>query len=76
MIIPYQELSDDALRGIIEEYITREGTEHGDIECSLAEKVQQVSQQLKKGTIFILFDSNLQQCNIVTKNQLTDISSE
>ena len=29
MEIPYTELSDEALRGIIEEYITREGTEYG-----------------------------------------------
>jgi len=71
MIIPYQELSDDALRGVIEEYITREGTEYGDIELSLAEKVQQVHLQLRKGTIVVIYDGTLQQCNIMTKDNLT-----
>jgi len=29
MLIPYTKLSEKALRAIIEEYITREGTEYG-----------------------------------------------
>jgi len=39
MIIPWTSLSEDALRGVIEEFITREGTEYGLVEYGLSEKI-------------------------------------
>lgn len=70
MIIPYQDISSDALQGLIEEFITREGTDYGDMEYTLADKVEQVKQQLQQKQIFIIFDSFTECCNIVTKEQL------
>ena len=46
MIIPYKQISPDALQGLIEEFITREGTDYGEMEFSLAQKVSQVERQL------------------------------
>ncbi|MDA1371972.1 MAG: YheU family protein [Proteobacteria bacterium] len=66
MEIPFTELSDDALRGIIEEYITREGTEYGSEEFSLQQKIAQVREQLLLGKIKINFDADSQTCNLVT----------
>ena len=66
MEIPYTELSDDALRGIIEEYITREGTEYGSEDFSLQQKIAQVRGQLLLGKIKINFDADSQTCNLVT----------
>ena len=62
--IPWDELSEDALMGIIEEFVTREGTEYGDSEVSLEMKCQQVRQQLRDGEAFITFDEELQSCSI------------
>lgn len=56
MDIPPEELSDDALRGIIEEFITREGTEYGASEVSLETKVAQVAAQIRRGDVIIDFD--------------------
>ncbi len=56
MIIPYQQVSPDALRGLIEEFITREGTDYGWEETSLERKVQQVQAQLERGDVVIVFD--------------------
>jgi len=55
MIIPWQQLSSDALDGIIEEFILREGTDYGDIEASLAQKKLDIMQQLQAGTIVVVF---------------------
>jgi uncharacterized protein YheU (UPF0270 family) len=66
--IPWDELSEDALMGIIEEFITREGTEYGDSEVSLEMKCQQVRQQLRDGEAFITFDEELQSCSISAAN--------
>lgn len=57
MIIPYQQVSPDALRGLIEEFITREGTDYGWEETSLERKVQQVQAQLERGDVVIVFDA-------------------
>ena len=62
--IPWEEISEDALAGIIEEFVTREGTEYGDSEVSLATKCEQVKQQLRSGEAFITYDETLQTCSI------------
>ncbi len=69
MIIPYQELSPDALHALIEEFVTRNGTDYGSGEVSMAEKVQQVIQQLKKGEAVIVYDTKMETCNITTATQ-------
>ncbi|MCC5873872.1 MAG: YheU family protein [Gammaproteobacteria bacterium] len=56
MQIPPEQLSADALRGIIEEFITREGTEYGARELPLATKVAEVEAQLRRGEVVIDFD--------------------
>ncbi len=75
MIIPFQELSPEALQGVIEEFITREGTDYGETEYSLADKVEQIKQQLLNKQVFILFDEVTQRCNIITKDQLDQLTS-
>ncbi len=57
MIIPYEQLSADAVQGLIEEFITREGTDYGDVEFSLSEKVEHVRAQLINKEIVIVFDA-------------------
>jgi len=66
--IPWDELSEDALMGIIEEFVTREGTEYGDSEISLEMKCQQVMQQLRDEEAFITFDEEQQTCSISPVN--------
>ena len=68
--IPWRSLSPAALNGVIEEFVSREGTEYGETEVSLEEKVQQVMWQLEKGDVMITFDDQEQTCSIV---QLGDV---
>jgi uncharacterized protein YheU (UPF0270 family) len=67
MIIPYQQISPDALQGLIEEFITREGTDYGEAEFSLEQKVKQVERQLTRGDIVIVFDVATESVSILTK---------
>ncbi len=53
--IPFQDLSADALRGVIESFVLREGTDYGAHEYSLDEKVAHVMRQLERGEARILF---------------------
>jgi uncharacterized protein YheU (UPF0270 family) len=65
--IPYQELSSDALRSVIESFVLREGTDYGMHEYSLDQKVAHVMRQLERGEAHILFDPNTESVAIVTK---------
>lgn len=67
MIIPYRQLSDDALLGLLEEFVTRDGTDYGESEVPLARRVAQVRKQLERGEVCILFDPDSNSCNIVSK---------
>jgi uncharacterized protein YheU (UPF0270 family) len=62
--IPHQELSPDALRGVMEAFVLREGTEYGAREFSLDEKVAHVLRQLERGEARIFFDPNTESIDI------------
>ena len=64
MNIPYQELAAETLTAIIEEFISREGTDYGSHEISLEQKVQQVINQLQSGKIVVTFDPESQSCDL------------
>jgi uncharacterized protein YheU (UPF0270 family) len=72
MIIPHQRLSPDALRGVIEAYVTREGTDYGVQEVPLATEVFQVQQHLDAGTAVIVYDEATDSCTIQPTDQLSD----
>lgn len=64
MNIPFQELEAETLTAIIEEFISREGTDYGVHETSLEQKVQQVKNQLQRGEIVVTFDPESQSCDL------------
>ena len=68
MNIPYQELEAETLRAIIEEFISREGTDYGEHEYSLEQKVQQVRNQLERGDIVLNFDPETESCDLQAVN--------
>jgi uncharacterized protein YheU (UPF0270 family) len=63
-LLPDQ-LSSEALRGLIEEYVSREGTDYGPGEWSLEDKVEQVLAQIDRGEARIVFDLQQQSASIV-----------
>ena len=64
MNIPFQDLKVETLTAIIEEFISREGTDYGDHEISLEQKVLQVMNQLQRGKIVVTFDPKSQSCDL------------
>ena len=67
MIIPYEQLSDDALQGLIEEFITREGTDYGFEELSLSTKTEQIRNQLKRREVVVVFDVASESVSILSR---------
>lgn len=67
MEVPWQKLSDEALTAVIEEFVTREGTEYGARDYSLAEKVAQIRAQLQDGKLGLDYDSDSGSCQLFVK---------
>lgn len=65
IVIPYRELSPEALRGVMEAFVLREGTDYGEREVSLDEKVAQVLNQLERGEAQVIFNATLESVDIV-----------
>mgnify|MGYP000858160054 FL=1 len=63
-IIPVNKLSAHALKGVIEEFISRNGTDYGAIEASLETMVRQVKSKLKDGSAVLVFDDETETTNI------------
>ena len=63
--IPWDSLSETALRGIVEEFVTREGTEYGARPVSLDEKRRAVMRQLEAGEVLITFNDEDQTCSLI-----------
>jgi hypothetical protein len=72
MIIPHQMLSPEALQGVIEAFVTREGKDYGIQDVSLATKILQVRQQLDAGTAVLVYDEDTERCTIQPTHQLSD----
>ena len=70
MIIPHEKLEPVTLQSLIEEYVSRDGTDYGEIEVSLDERVAGVLQQLKRREVVIWFDPETESCTLLTREQL------
>jgi len=63
--VPYTELSAELLRAVVESFVLREGTDYGQRELSLEEKVARMIGQLKRGEASIVFDPDTDSVTIL-----------
>ncbi|MCP4756682.1 MAG: YheU family protein [Proteobacteria bacterium] len=68
--VPYNRIDPAALRALIEEYISRDGTFYGRIELSMDQKVDMVLKQLRSGDAIITWDLDSQTGSVVLKDDL------
>jgi uncharacterized protein len=65
--IPAEALSAEALLGVIDNFIQREGTDYGLNEISYDSKIDQVKRQIAKGKVKIVFDPNIESVSLMTE---------
>lgn len=61
MLIPPASLSLTALRSVVEEFVTRDGTDHSQVD----QRIESVLDQLALGSVELRFDETSATCNIV-----------
>jgi uncharacterized protein YheU (UPF0270 family) len=62
MHIPYMKLAPATLRSVIQEFVTRDGTDHSSVE----RRIESVLRQLEVGRAELHYDEQTETCNIVT----------
>jgi uncharacterized protein YheU (UPF0270 family) len=67
--VPHEQLSPEALRGVIESFVLREGTEYGERDVPLDTKIEQVLRQIERGEAQIMFDPNTETIDVVVKQR-------
>jgi uncharacterized protein len=65
--IPFADLTAELLHAVVESFVLREGTDYGEKEFSLEDKVAGVIRQLKKGEVKIVFDPETDSVTIAVK---------
>ena len=63
--VPHTELSSELLKAVIESFVLREGTDYGEREFTLEEKVARVVRQLERGEAQIIFDPETESVDVV-----------
>ena len=62
MHVPHTLLSPAALYAVIQEFVSRDGTDHSSIEC----RVKAVLTQLDSGNVELHIDGETKSCNIIS----------
>lgn len=69
MIIPWKEVESETLDSLIESFVLREGTDYGEQERTLTQKVADVKQQLQSGEAILVWSELHETVNIMPRGQ-------
>lgn len=67
MQIPMDRLDEETLTRVIEEFVTREGTDYGLSSPDLLAKVESIRRKLKSGEAVLCFDESSETCHILDR---------
>lgn len=69
MMIPWQDIAPETLDNLIESFVLREGTDYGEQERTLVQKVSDVKQQLHNGEAILVWSELHETVNIMPRGQ-------
>jgi uncharacterized protein YheU (UPF0270 family) len=69
MIIPHQQLDKETLNNLLEAYVLQEGTDYGEQEITLEQKVADVRTSLTNGKVVLVYSELHETVNVMAKEQ-------
>lgn len=69
MIVPWQDIAPETLENLISEFVLREGTDYGEVEVSLAHKIDQIKALLRSGDAVIVYSELHESVDIKLNNR-------
>lgn len=67
--VPAARLAEETLQALLEEYASRDGTDYGERELDLEEKVANLRRQLDAGELLILYDAGSEQWDLAPRER-------
>ena len=67
--VPWESISTQALNGLIEEFISRDGTDYGLSELRLEQKVSRAKKALAQRSVLIIVDVSAETTQIVSADE-------
>ncbi len=74
--IPLDRLRDDLLNALLEDYASRDGTDYGEVERSLTEKVGELRRQIERGELRVLYDADSEQWDLAVTEEARKLVGE
>lgn len=68
--VPYDQLAPETLRKVIEDLVTRDGTDYGDVEKTLEQKSAALLRLLESGAAKLVVDLATESIGLMTKEEL------
>ena len=75
IIVPWKDLPPDTLHNLIEEFVTRDGTDYGDTEIPTATKVEQGLAHMITEEFFVVFYDSSESVSVLSMEQLAEIEN-
>lgn len=74
--VPPQRLQADILQALLEEYASRDGTDYGERELSLEQKVDSLRVQMQRRELLIVFDVDSDQWDLLPSQRARELLVE
>ncbi|CUB03051.1 YheU family protein [Marinomonas fungiae] len=69
-VIPFESLERETLENVLNDIVSRDGTDYGEYDLSLEQKREQALRALKSGDAVLLFDTESETIQLVGKRAL------
>lgn len=69
-VIPFDSLERETLENVLNDIVSRDGTDYGEYDLSLEQKRDQALRALKSGEAVLLFDTESETIQLVSKRAL------
>ena len=76
MKIPWRQLPLETLENMLEEIVTRDGTDYGSTEKTTAEKVKSARAQLASGSAHLYWDAKLETASLLSTDQIAKLEKQ
>lgn len=67
--IPWEKVPEQTLTHILEEIVTRDGTDYGAVEKSVATRVEQARSSLQKGRAVLAWDEETESASLIERQK-------
>ena len=71
--IPFAELEEDVLEALLQEIVTRNGTDYGEVEISQDQQVRQIRHLLETNQVVLYWNSQIQSASILSIEEFSRI---